>query len=97
MNLKELKAAVATKSGLTKTDSEEAVKAVFEVISNTLADGDSISIPGFGAFSVSDRAARTGRNPSTGAEIQIPAAKVAKFKVGKGLKEAVNFKKKSKK
>jgi DNA-binding protein HU-beta len=92
MNLTELKAAVASKAGLTKTDSEDAVKAVFEVISNTLVAGDSISIPGFGSFSVSDRAARTGRNPSTGAEIQIPAAKVAKFKVGKGLKDAVNKK-----
>ena len=92
MNLTELKAAVASKAGLTKTDSEDAVKAVFEVISNTLVAGDSISIPGFGSFSVSDRAARTGRNPSTGAEIQIPAAKVAKFMVGKGLKDAVNKK-----
>jgi DNA-binding protein HU-beta len=97
MNLTEMKAAVATESGLTQEDSDKAIKAVFSVITNTLASGDSIAITGFGAFSVSDRAARTGRNPSTGAEIQIPAAKVAKFKVGKGLKEAVNAKQTGKK
>jgi DNA-binding protein HU-beta len=97
MNLTELKAAVATESGLTQDDSEKAVKAVFSSITSALQAGDSISVIGFGSFSVSDRAARMGRNPSTGAEIKIPAAKVVKFKVGKGLKDAVNTKKKGKK
>ena len=92
MNLSELKAAVANEAGMTQEESDKAIKAFFSVISKTLSDGDGISIPGFGSFSVGDRAARTGRNPSTGAEIQIPAAKVAKFKVGKGLKDAVNKK-----
>jgi DNA-binding protein HU-beta len=95
MNLTELKAAVASEADITKDVADKTVKAVFSVISKTLADGDSICIRAFGAFSVSDSAARTGRNPNTGAEIQIPAAKVAKFKVGKGLKDAVNVTKKS--
>ena len=92
MNLADFKAAVASEADITKEDAEKAVKAVFSVLSKTLADGDSLTIPSFGTFSTGDRAARTGRNPSTGAEIQIPAAKVAKFKVGKGLKDAVNKK-----
>jgi DNA-binding protein HU-beta len=90
MNLTELKAAVATEADLTQADSEKAVKAVFLSISKALQDGDSISIIGFGSFSVSDRAARMGRNPRTGEEMKIPAAKVVKLKVGKSLKEAVN-------
>jgi DNA-binding protein HU-beta len=97
MNLTELKAAVATEACLTQADSEKAVKAVFSSISNALQGGDSVSVIGFGSFSVGDRAARMGRNPSTGEEIKIPAAKVVKFKIGKGLKDAVNTKKKSKK
>jgi DNA-binding protein HU-beta len=97
MNLTELKAAVATEAGLSQADSEKAVKAVFSSITSALQAGDSISVIGFGSFSVGDRAARMGRNPSTGAEIKIPAAKVVKFKVGKGLKEVVNTKKKGEK
>ncbi len=94
MNISELKAAVAEESGLTNVDSEKAVKAVFSSISSALQSGDSVSVIGFGSFSVGDRAARVGRNPRTGEELKIPAAKVVKFKVGKGLKDAVNTKKK---
>ena len=97
MNISELKAAVAEESGLTLTDSEKAVKAVFSSISTALQAGDSVSVIGFGSFSVGDRAARMGRNPQTGAELQIPASKAVKFKVGKTLKDAVNVKKKAKK
>jgi DNA-binding protein HU-beta len=97
MNLAKLKAAVAAESGLTQDDSEKAVKAVFSSITSALQAGDNISVTGFGSFSVSDRAARIGRNPSTGEEIKIPAAKVVKFKVGKGLKDAVNAKQTGKK
>ncbi len=75
MNLTELKAAVAEESGLSQADSETAVKAVFSSITQALQDGDNISVIGFGSFSVGDRAARMGRNPSTGEEMQIPAAK----------------------
>jgi len=67
-----------------------AVDALFDVISAALKSGDSITVPGFGVFSVKDRAARQGRNPQTGATIQIPAAKVVGFKPGRALKDAVN-------
>jgi len=67
-----------------------AVDALFDVISAALKSGDSITVPGFGVFSVKHRAARQGRNPQTGATIQIPAAKVVGFKPGRALKDAVN-------
>jgi DNA-binding protein HU-beta len=73
MNISELKAAVAEESGLTQADSEKAVKAVFSSISSALQGGDSVSVIGFGSFSVGDRAARMGRNPQTGDAIKIPA------------------------
>jgi DNA-binding protein HU-beta len=92
MNLSELKLAVSKESGLTKSDAEKAVKAVFNVISNTLTDGNFINIIGFGSFSVRDRAAFIGRNPRTGTAIKIPKAKVAKFRVATRLKNAVNQK-----
>ncbi len=90
MNKTELTDAVAAATDLTKADAARAVDAVLSTISNTLAGGDQVGIVGFGTFLVRDRAARTGRNPQTGAEIQIAAAKVPAFKPGKALKDAVN-------
>nr|WP_319401293.1 HU family DNA-binding protein [uncultured Carboxylicivirga sp.] len=90
MNKSELVSAIAEASGLTKADSEKALNATTEAIKNTLAKGESIQLIGFGTFSISERSARTGRNPQTGKEIQIAAKKVAKFKPGKALDEAVN-------
>ena len=82
--------AVASKAGLTRADATSAVDAVFDTISGSLGRGDSVAIAGFGTFEVRERAARTGRNPRTGEEIQIPAAKNPAFKAGKALKDAVN-------
>ena len=76
---------VASKSGLTKKDATAAVEALFEVVTETLASGERVQIIGFGSFEVRDRAARKGRNPQTGEEIEIPATKVPAFKAGKGL------------
>ncbi|OSM07363.1 HU family DNA-binding protein [Magnetofaba australis] len=90
MNLTELKKAVADSTGLTQVEADKALKATFEAMTAALKGGDSVAVPGFGSFSISERAARTGRNPKTGEEIKIAAAKVVKFKVGKGLKDAVN-------
>jgi len=90
MNKNELVAAVAEKAGLTKTDAASAVDAVIESVTATLKSGGDVRIPGFGVFSVSHRAATTGRNPSTGKEVAIPARNVPKFSAGKGLKDAVN-------
>ncbi len=81
---------VAQISGLTKKDATSAVDATINAITELLAKGDSISFIGFGTFSTTKRAARTARVPSTGKTIQVPATKVAKFKVGKNLKEAVS-------
>ncbi len=90
MNKTELTDAVAARANLSKSDAAAAVDAVFQSIESALADGESVSLIGFGAFSVSDRAARTGRNPRTGETIQIAAAKVVKFKAGKALRDAVD-------
>ncbi len=90
MNKSELVSAIAEASCLTKADSEKALNATTEAIKNTLANGESIQLIGFGTFSISERSARTGRNPQTGKEIQIAAKKVAKFKPGKALDEAIN-------
>lgn len=80
---------VASKTGLTKKDATSAVEALFDVVTETLADGERVQVIGFGSFEVRDRAARKGRNPQTGDEIEIPATKVPAFKAGKGLKDAV--------
>src|SRR6478735_10479950 len=85
----ELIDAVATKSDLTKQDSKKAVDALFETISNTLAKEEKIQLIGFGTFEVRERAERTGRNPQTGETMQILASKIASFKAGKELKQAV--------
>ncbi|KOP70817.1 MULTISPECIES: HU family DNA-binding protein [Priestia] len=89
MKKAELIDAVATKSELTKQDTKKAVDALFETISNTLANEEKIQLIGFGTFEVRERAARTGRNPQTGEEMMIPASKVPAFKPGKELKEAL--------
>ncbi|HHY21990.1 MAG TPA: HU family DNA-binding protein [Bacilli bacterium] len=89
MNKTDLIAAVSERTELTKKDAGNAVNAVFELISETLASGDSVQLIGFGNFEVRDRAARKGRNPQTGEEINIPASKTPAFKPGKQLKEAV--------
>ncbi|MGN7233792.1 HU family DNA-binding protein [Priestia megaterium] len=89
MNKMELVRAVATKAELTQKDAEKTVNALLETIYNTLAKKEKIQLIGFGTFEVRDRAARTGRNPQTGEEVDIPASKVAAFKAGKELKQAV--------
>lgn len=86
----ELVNAIAEKAGLTKAEAEKALKAVIESITKAMKKGDKVSLVGFGTFSVSERAARTGKNPQTGAKIEIKASKVPKFKAGKMLKDAVN-------
>ncbi|OFX13175.1 MAG: DNA-binding protein HU [Alphaproteobacteria bacterium RIFOXYD12_FULL_60_8] len=90
MNKNDLVAAVAEKSGLSKSDSAKAVDAVFDSVAGALKGGDEVRLVGFGTFSVAKRAASTGRNPRTGETIKIPASKQPKFKAGKGLKDAVN-------
>ncbi|GAA3332067.1 MULTISPECIES: HU family DNA-binding protein [Bacillaceae] len=89
MNKTDLVNSVAEQAELTKKDAAQAVDAIFDAILNSLKAGDSVQILGFGNFEVRDRAARTGRNPQTGEEIEIPASKVPAFKPGKQLKEAV--------
>jgi len=76
--------------GLTKKQAAEAFDAIFSAITAHLAQGERVAISGFGSFTVSERAARQGRNPATGEAIEIPASKNAKFKAGKELKDAVN-------
>lgn len=90
MNRKELIDALANKTGSTKADAERNIAALIEVITDTLKKGDSISLVGFGTFEVRKRAARTGRNPATGAELKIKASKQPAFKAGATLKAAVN-------
>ncbi len=90
MNKQDLIAAVAEGSGLTKADASKAVEAVFDGITATLKKGDEVRLVGFGTFSVSKRKASTGRNPRTGAPMEIKASSQPKFKAGKGLKDAVN-------
>ncbi|MCT6893458.1 MAG: HU family DNA-binding protein [Lactobacillaceae bacterium] len=80
---------VAQSTSLTKKDATRAVDAVFESIQDILSKGGKVQLIGFGTFEVRERAARTGRNPQTGEEIQIPASKVPAFKAGKALKESV--------
>ena len=89
MNKAELVAAVAEKAGLSKKDSEKAVNAAFDAITGALVAGEKVQLVGFGAFEVKERGARVGRYPQTKEEITIPATRVATFKVGKALKDAV--------
>jgi DNA-binding protein HU-beta len=80
---------MAEKAGLSKADSEKAIKAFIDAVTEALKAGEKVALVGFGTFSVGERAARTGKNPQTGAKIKIPASKSPKFKVGKALKDAV--------
>ncbi|MCD5322997.1 MULTISPECIES: HU family DNA-binding protein [Pontibacillus] len=89
MNKTDLINAVAEKSDLSKKDATKAVDAVFDSITETLKDGDKVQLIGFGNFEVRERAARKGRNPQTGKEIEISASKVPAFKPGKALKDSV--------
>ncbi|MFJ7933442.1 HU family DNA-binding protein [Sporosarcina sp. NPDC096371] len=89
MNKTELINSVAEAAGLTKKDATKAVEAVFDTIQSTLAKGEKVQLIGFGNFEVRERAARKGRNPQSGEEIDIAASKVPAFKAGKALKDAV--------
>jgi DNA-binding protein HU-beta len=90
MNKAELIDAIANESGLSKADSKKALDAFVSATSAAMKNNDRISLVGFGSFSVSERAARTGRNPQTGKEIQIAAKKVIKFKAGSDLTDGIN-------
>ncbi len=90
MNKTELTAKLAEKTGLTKAQAADALNGVIDIITGQMKDGDKVILTGFGTFSVAERASRTGRNPRTGAEMTIPAARVPKFKAGKTLKDAVD-------
>lgn len=90
MNKSELIDAVAESADISKAAAGRAVDAMVDAISGALKAGDSVALIGFGTFTVRERAARTGRNPRTGQEIKIDAAKVPAFKPGKALKDAVN-------
>lgn len=90
MNKTELVAAIAEKAGLSKKDAEGAVKAFTDTVAEQLKAGEKIQLVGFGTFEVAERAARTGKNPQTKEEIQIPASKAPKFKAGRALKDTVN-------
>ena len=90
MNKQDLINKVSTETGLSKADAKNAVEAVFGSIKAALTEGDIAQFIGFGTFKVTDRAARTGRNPKTGEEIQIAASKVPTFKAGKAFKQAMN-------
>jgi Bacterial nucleoid DNA-binding protein len=90
MNKTELVSAIAAKTELSKKDSERALKAFMDVVTEQLKAGDKIQLVGFGTFEVNERAAREGRNPQTGKSMKIKACKAPKFKAGKALKDAVN-------
>lgn len=89
MNKSEIIDAMASEAGITKAAAGKNLDAFINIIKKALKKNDSVVIPGFGSFTVSERKARTGRNPQTGATINIKAARVPKFKAGKGLKDAV--------
>jgi DNA-binding protein HU-beta len=89
MNKAELIEAIAKESGLTKADSKRVLDAFINTTSKSLKSGDRVALIGFGSFSISKRAARKGRNPQTGKEINIPAKKVVKFKAGNDLADMV--------
>ena len=89
MNKPQLIDAIASESGLTKTDSKKALDAIIKAIGGSLAQGDPVAVLGFGTLSVTEKPARNGRNPRTGATIKIAAKKAVKFKPGKELAELV--------
>ncbi|MDO4616356.1 MAG: HU family DNA-binding protein [Lachnospiraceae bacterium] len=90
MNKTELIAAIAEKAGISKKDSEAALKAFVETVTEELKKGEKVQLVGFGTFEISERAAREGRNPQTGETMQIAASKNPKFKAGKALKDQLN-------
>ena len=90
MNKTELVAAMADQAELSKKDTEKALKAFTDVIADELKKGGKVQLVGFGTFEVAERAAREGRNPQSGAVMQIPASKAPKFKAGKALKDSLN-------
>ena len=90
MNKTELVEAMAKQAGLSQKDSEKALKAFTDTVAKALKKGDKVQLVGFGTFEVTKRAARTGRNPQTGAEMKIKASKAPKFKAGKALKDILN-------
>lgn len=89
MNKAELISAIAAEAGLSKVDAKKAVEAFVSTVTKALKEGDKVSLIGFGTFAVAERGERTGVNPSTKAAITIPAKKVAKFKAGAELTEAI--------
>ncbi|NDL66424.1 HU family DNA-binding protein [Anaerotalea alkaliphila] len=90
MNKAELVAAIAASAEISKKDAEKALKAFVDVVTDEMVKGEKVQLVGFGTFEISERPARTGRNPQTGAEMEIAASKAPKFKAGKALKDAVN-------
>ena len=90
MNKSELIEHIAAKSDISKAAATRALASIIEAVKKTLKKGDTVTLVGFGTFSVTKRAARVGRNPRTGAALKIKAAKVPRFKPGKGLKDALN-------
>ncbi len=90
MNKNDLASVVAERADISKAEATAAVDAVIDAVTSTLKAGDEVRLVGFGTFSVSRRKATKGRNPATGAEIDIPASNQAKFKPGKGLKDTIN-------
>ncbi|WP_213765603.1 HU family DNA-binding protein [Caballeronia sp. dw_19] len=90
MNKQDLIDAVANEVGITKLATAEAIDAFLDAVTQAVVRGDAVQLIGFGSFSSGTRAARTGRNPKTGAPLQIAASKTVKFTVGKGFKDAVN-------
>ena len=90
MNKTELIAAIAEQADISKKDSEKALKAFIDVVTEALKNDDKVQLVGFGTFEVSKRAAREGRNPATGEAMTIKASKSPKFKAGKALKDAIN-------
>lgn len=90
MNKSELIDAIATRADISKAAAGRALDGALEAVRGALEKGDSVTLVGFGTFHVGERAARTGRNPRTGKNIKIKAAKVPKFRPGKGLKDALN-------
>ncbi|KTD48606.1 HupB DNA binding protein HU-beta [Legionella rubrilucens] len=89
MKKSELVEAIASSAGVTKADTSRVIDTFIATVTDALRNGHDVVLPGFGSFTVGNRSARTGRNPQTGKTIQIPASRVARFKSGKNLKEAV--------
>ena len=90
MNKSQLAESAASRSGMSKAEAGRALDAVLDSITEALRGGEKVSLTGFGTFEVRERAARTGRNPQTGAQMQVPASKAPAFKAGKGFKDAIN-------